>query len=156
MTRSKMKRETPEAERGSIARDKIYAYLRKEQPEHAAHIALRMTYRLALIWKIERDERLATNPDDPRLNFHINDQYVHRLHNAASSLPEPSQPEVLAEHHALSLLAEFDPDRAWLTAHNVYKELDWKSGRSLDLRYGPVGWTNQGLAQLSSGDRPQE
>ena len=54
MTRSKMKREMLEAERGAIARDAIYAYLRNNHLEHAAQIALRMTYRLAVIWKDER------------------------------------------------------------------------------------------------------
>ena len=149
MTRSKMKREMLEAERGAIARDTIYEYLLDNHPEQAAQIALRMTYRLAVIWKIERDHRLATNPNDPRLAFHINDQYVHRLHNVASVLPPPSQPEVLAERYAVSLLAEFDPDRAWLTSHVLYNELDWKSGRTLDLRYGPVGWTKQVSASPS-------
>jgi hypothetical protein len=156
MTRSRFKREMPEAERGAIALDSIYAYLRNNHPEHAAQIALRMTYRLALIWKCERDHRLATNPNDPRLTFHINDQYVHRLHSVASALPPPSQPEVLAERHAMSLLVEFDPDRAWLTSHKLYNELGWQSGHTLDLRYGPVGWTQQGSAPLSSGDRAQE
>jgi hypothetical protein len=152
VTRSRLKRETPEAERGDIALDAMYAHLRKNHAEHAAQIALRMTYRLAMAWKGVRDLGLATSPDDPRLTFHITDQYVQQLHIVASALPPPSQSEVLAERHAMSLLVEFDPDRAWLTSHKLYNELEWRSGQTLDLDYGPVAWTKRVSAPLSPGD----
>ena len=120
MTRSKTDRETDEAARAMTAEDRSVDYLDRSHRDHAAEIAMRVMYRLALIWKIERDCRLIRDPDDPRLVFHISDQYVHRVHNMAAALPPPSQSDALAEYHVMTLLAEFGPDRAWLTSNKIY------------------------------------
>ncbi|MEH2565033.1 hypothetical protein [Bradyrhizobium sp. AZCC 2289] len=120
MTQSKMKREIDEAERAMIATDRAGEYLYQNHRDHAAEIAMRVMYRLALIWKIERDCRLIRDRDDPRLAFHITNEYVHRVHNKVAELPSPSQSDAIAEYHVMALLAEFEPDRAWLTAHNIY------------------------------------
>jgi hypothetical protein len=124
MTRSKH-REMSEAERAMIATDRAGEYLYQNHRDHAAEIAMRVVYRLALIWKIERDCRLIRDRDDPRLAFHITDEYVHRVHNKVAELPPPSQSDALAEHYVMTLLAEFEPDRAWLTSHNIYHTSAW-------------------------------
>lgn len=120
MTRSKIDRERDEARRAMTAEDRAVNYLDQNHRDHAAEIAMRVMYRLALIWKIERDCRLIRDPDDPKLTFHISDRWVHDVHNMAAALPLPSQSEALAEHHVITLLAGFEPDRAWLTAHKIY------------------------------------
>src|SRR5229473_4202957 len=120
MTRSKMNHEIDEAAPAMTAEDRAVYYLDKNHRDHAAEIAMKVLYRLALIWKIERDCRLIRDPDDPRLAFHISDQYVHRVHDMAAALPPPSQSEALAEHHVMTMLAEFEPDRAWLTSNKIY------------------------------------
>jgi hypothetical protein len=120
MTRSKMKHE---AERAMTAEDRAAEYIYQNHRNHVAEIAMRVMYRLALIWKIERDCRLMRDRDDPRLVFHISDEYVHRVHNMAAALPPPSQSDVLAEHYVTTLLAEFEPDRAWWTSHKIYNDV---------------------------------
>ena len=84
---------------------------------------MRVMYRLALIWKIERDCGLIRDPDDPKLVFHITDDYVHRVRNKIAELPPPLQSDAGAEQYVMTLLAEFEPDRAWLTSHKVYRDL---------------------------------
>jgi hypothetical protein len=153
MTRSRFNREMPEAERSAIALDSIYEYLRKNHPEHAAQIALRMTYRLAVIWKGERDLRLAANPNDPRRVFNMSDQYLHSVRNLAAALPPPTQSEVLAERYATLRLAEFKPDCAWLTSRNLHRQLAF--AHDLDLLKSPVAATKQVSAPLNSDDKAQ-
>lgn len=134
MTRSKIDREMNEAASAMTAEDRAVDYLDRNHRDHAAEIAMRVMYRLALKWKIERDCRLVRDPDDPKLVFHISDQYVYRVHNMAAALPAPSQSDALAEYYVMTLLAEFEPDRAWLTSHKVYNAMAWPSGNTFDLQ----------------------
>jgi hypothetical protein len=134
MTRAKMKSERDERVRAAIAEDRAYGYLYRNHRDHAAAIAMRVLYRLALIWKTERDCRLIRDPDDPRLVFNISDKYVYRVHNEAATLPPASQSDALAEQYVITLLSEFEPDRAWLTSHSVYNALAWRQGHTFDLR----------------------
>ena len=120
MTRSKIVRELDEAARAMTAEDRAINYLDQNHRDHSAEIAMRVMYRLAPIWKIESDCRFIRDPDDPRLVFSISDQYVHRVHNMAAALPPPSQSDALAEHYVLTLLAEFEPDRGWVTSNKIY------------------------------------
>jgi hypothetical protein len=121
MTRSKLKRDRDEAERAMIATDRAVKYLDENHGDHAAEIAMRVLYRLALIWQIESKCRRIQDPHDPRLVFNICDEDVRRVHNEAAALPAASQSDALAEHHVMTLLSEFGPDRAWWTAHNIAK-----------------------------------
>jgi len=123
MTRSKMNREMDEAERAMIAMDRVLEYLWKKDRDWTAQIAMRVMYRLALIWKIERDYRLIRDPNDPRLAVQISDRHVFRVHDMVAALPPPSQSDVLAEYDVMTLLAEFEPDRAWLTSTQIYNEM---------------------------------
>ena len=123
MIRSKRVREMSAAERAMIAKDRAIEYLWQKDRNCAAQIAMRVMYRLALIWKTERDCRRIRDPDDPRLVFHISDEYVHRVHNMAAALPPPSQSDVLGEYDVMTLLSEFEPDRAWLTSNGIYNEM---------------------------------
>jgi hypothetical protein len=125
MTRSKMKSEMDEAERAMTATDRAVKYLGQNHRDYAAEIAMRVLYRLALIWNIESKCRRIRDPNDPRLVFNISDEYVRRVHNEAAALPAASQSDALAEHYVMTLLFEFEPDRAWLTAHNITKT--WRS-----------------------------
>ena len=120
MTRSKTRREMSESERAMTAEDHAVNYLDRNHHDHAAEIAMRTMYELALIWKIERDYRLFCDPDDPRLAFHISDQHVYRVHGMVAALPPPSQLDAVAKHYVTTLLAEFGPDRAWLTSIKIY------------------------------------
>jgi hypothetical protein len=132
MTRFKMKGEVDESARAATAEDSAVNFL--GQHHHAAEIAMRVLYRLALIWKIERDCRLIRDPDDPRLAFQIRDEDVYEVHNKIAELPAASQSDAIAEHYVITLLAEFTPDRAWLTAHNVYNSLAWqRTGHTFHL-----------------------
>jgi hypothetical protein len=87
MTRSKMKREMDEAERAMTAEDHAVRYLDQNHRDHAAEIAMRTMYELAMIWKIERDYRLFRDRNDPRLAFQISDAHVYRVHNMVAELP---------------------------------------------------------------------
>jgi hypothetical protein len=122
MTRSN-KYEIEEPIRAAIAEDRIHAYLHKNHRNNDAAIAMRAMHRLALIWKIEKECRLIRNPDDPTLVFNMSNKYVHRVHSHAALLPPASQSDALAEHYITTVLFEFEPSRAWLTAHNIYNAL---------------------------------
>lgn len=123
MTRSKMHREMSDAERGMSATDRAGDYLYQNHRAHAAEIAMRVLYRLALIWKVEQHERFIRK--DPREVFTMSNEYVRRVHERIAELPPPSQSDALAEHYLMTLLAEFEPDRAWLTSHNIYHTSAW-------------------------------
>jgi hypothetical protein len=115
-----MKREMDERARAMTAEDRAVDYLDQNHRDHAAEIAMRVMYRLALIWKIERDCRLIRDPNDPRLAFQISDEHVYRVHNMALALPPPSQTDALAQHYVMTLLTDFTPDRAWWTSIKIY------------------------------------
>jgi hypothetical protein len=120
MTRSKIKREMREGERAMRALDHAVDYLDRSHHDHAAAIAMRTMYELALIWKIERDYRLVRDRDDPRLAFHISDRHVSRVHGMVAALTPPSELDAVAKHYVITLLAEFGPDRAWSISRNIY------------------------------------
>lgn len=125
MTRSgKLNREIDEAERAMIATDRAGDYLYQNHRGHAAEIAMRVLYRMALVWKVEQDDRFIRK--DPRKVFTMSNEYVRRVHKKIAELPLPSQSDALAEHHIMTLLAEFDPDRAWLISHNLYHGSVWQ------------------------------
>jgi hypothetical protein len=125
MTRSKIDRELAEGLRAMTAEDRGVDYLDRNHRDHAAAIAMRVLYILAIRWKTERDCRLIRDPNDPQLVFNISDQYVRRVHEAIAELPPPSQSDVMAEHYVTTLLSEFKPDRARLIAHKIYHWLAW-------------------------------
>jgi hypothetical protein len=112
-----------ETDRAKIAEERVLEYLWKKDRDWTAQIAMRVMYRLALIWKIERDYRLIRDPNDPRLAFQISDQHVYCVHNMVAALPPPSQSDALAEYDVMTLLAELEPDRAWLTSTQIYNEM---------------------------------
>jgi hypothetical protein len=118
-----MKHEMDEPIRAAITEDRIHEYLHKNHRNDAAAIAMRAMYRLALIWKVEKECRLIRDRDDPRLVFNMSNLYVQRVHSEATLLPPASQSEALAEHYITTMLSEFEPDRAWLTAHKIYNSL---------------------------------
>jgi hypothetical protein len=120
MTRSKLDREMDEAARAMTAEDRAVDYLGQNHRDHAAEIAMRTMYELALIWKTERDHRLIRDRNDPRLAFQISDQHVYRVHGMVAALPPPSQLDAVAKHYLTTLLAAFEPDRAWLTSIKIY------------------------------------
>ncbi len=123
MTRSKIKCEMDETARAMTATDRAAEYLHQNHRAHAAEIAMRVMYRLALIWKVEQEDRLIRK--DPREVFTMSNEYVRRVHNGVAELAPPSQADAMAEHHVMALLAEFEPDRAWLIAHNIYHGSGW-------------------------------
>jgi hypothetical protein len=124
MTRSrKLNREMDEAERAMIATDRAGEYLYQNHRDHAAEIAMRVLYRLALIWKVEQNDRFIRK--DLREVFTMSNEYVRRVHEKVAELPLPSQSDAIAEHYVMTLLAEFGPDRAWLISHNLYHGSAW-------------------------------
>src|ERR1700733_719439 len=110
MTRSKVHRKMSDAERAMMTTDRAGEYLYQNHRDHAAEIAMRVLYRLALIWKVEQHDRFIRK--DPREVFTIRDEYVSRVHEKIAELSLPSQSDAMAEHHVMSLLSEFEPDRA--------------------------------------------
>jgi hypothetical protein len=128
MTRSRRDGEMDQSLRAMTAEDQAVEYLHHNHRSHAAEIAMRVMYRFATRWKIERDYRLNCYPNDPRLTFHISDEHVHELHQLAAVLPIPSQSDSLAEHYLMTLLAQFEPDRAWWTSRKVYNGAVWPLG----------------------------
>jgi hypothetical protein len=123
MTSSKIKREMDEAERGMIATDRAGEYLYQNHRNHAAEIAMRVMYRLALIWKVEQEDRFIRK--DPREVFTMSNEYARTVHKKVAELPPTSLSDAMAEHHVMTLLAEFEPNRAWLTSHNIYHTSVW-------------------------------
>ena len=97
-----------ESERAMTAEDHAVNYLDRNHHDHAAEIAMRTMYELALIWKIERDYRLFCDPDDPRLAFHISDQHVYRVHGMVAALPPPSQLDAVAKKNGFASYDDYN------------------------------------------------
>jgi len=124
MTQSKkLKPAIDEAERAMIATDRAGDYLYQNHRDHAAEIAMRALHRMALLWKAEQHDRFVRK--DPREVFTMSNDYVRRLHERTVELPLPSQSDAMAEHFIITLLADFDADRAWLISHNIYHRSAW-------------------------------
>ena len=151
MTRSKMKSEMDERTRAMTAEDHALEYLYKHHRDHAAEIAMRVLYRLALMWKVEQEDRFIRK--DLREVFEISHEYVRRVYNKIAELPPPSRSDAMAGDHVMTLLAEFEPDRAWLISHKVYRDLAWPTGHTFHL-FSRVSAAVQTPAPLVSRGKP--
>jgi hypothetical protein len=96
--------------------------------EEALAIAVRVEYRLAVLWETEQEEMRGRY--DKHTVIEISVEEMAEASKAFDNVP-PGRSDIPAEQYVIDLLTRFPADQAWWTAHRVKKEIEawcrWKA-----------------------------